>query len=253
MSARPRLSFAVDGVAALRQSRRADAPDPVEAALVAEQAGADQICAHLWQDRRHVQDRDVQILRRVVKTELALYLAPGDSQLELALDLRPDTVTLVSEVPAAVGVDDGLDLVQAKDTLLRHVRQLGEAGLRVAAVVEPALEQVRAAHRAGLHAVELHAGAYAVARGFAERSAALGKIRDAARTAAKLGLGVSVGHDLDLRSLEPVARIPDVLEVTVGHGICAAAMVVGLDRAVRDVLDRLAEARRSAPRAGRPG
>lgn len=240
MSLRPRLGFAIDGIAALRQVRRSAAPDPVEAALVAERAGVDQICAHLWQDRRHVQDRDVRLLRQVIRTELNLYLAPSDEEMELALSVRPDTVTFVFERPGAVETETGLDLVQAKESLLRQVRTLAEAGLRVAASVDPSVDQVRAAHRAGLHAVEIHTGEYSVARGYAERSTALSKIRDAAKTAAKLGLGVSAGHGLDARSAEPLARIAEILELNVGHALCAEAALIGLDQAVRDLLGRLA-------------
>lgn len=243
MSARPRLGFSVDGIAALRQTRRATAPDPVEAALVAERAGVDQICAHLWQDRRHIQERDVDVLRRVVKTELALYLAPSGGQLETALAVRPDTVTFVAERDGAVEVEGGIDVLGAKDGLERSVRLLAEAGLRVSALIDPVVDQVRAAHKAGFHAVEIFTGGLAVARGFSERSAAASSIRDAAKTARKLGLGVAAGHGLGPLDVAPVARIPEILEINVGHALCAAAVIVGVERAVRDFLERMTEAR----------
>ena len=243
MNARPRLGFVVDGVAALRQSRRARVPDPVEAALVAERAGADQICAHLWEDRRHIQDRDLEVLRKVVKTELALYLAASDEHLDIALSIRPDTVTLTPERAGALETEAGLDLVQAKEALIRQVRSLAEAGLRVSAVVDGSVDQVRAAHRLGLHAIEIHTGDYAVAVGYSERAQSVVRIRDAAKMAHKLGLGVSAAHGLNAHNVAPVARISEVQEVNVGHALCAAALIVGLEAAVKNFLGRIAEAR----------
>lgn len=248
MSARPRLGLSVDGVAALRQARRSDVPDPVEVALAAERAGVDHVCAHVWQDRRHVQDRDLEILRRVVKTELNIYLAPSDDQIEVALALRPDTVTLVAEPVGAVDLEGGLDLIQAKDVLQRPVRVLAEAGLRVSAVVDDSLEQVRAAHRLGFHAVELFSGAYGVARGYSERSAALARIRDAAKTGQKLGLGVAASHGITLHNVAPLARIVEIMELNVGHALVASAMVVGIEQAVQDFLRRMTEGRFGLPR-----
>ncbi len=235
---RPRLGFCVDGVAALRQLRRGDSPDPVEAALVAERAGVDQICARLLQDRRHVQDRDLFVLRQVVKTELVVCLAPVDAQVEVALSVSPDTVLLGPD-PAPGSLSEGLDLVQAKEGLQRQVRTLLDAKLRVAAAVEPTVEQIRAAHRLGLHAVELSCAVYVLARGFTEQSHALARLRDAAKLAAKLGLGVGAAGGLGRKSVAPLCRIGEIQEVNVGHSLCADAVVVGLDRAVRDLLSAL--------------
>lgn len=241
---RQRLGVNIDHVATVRQARRIDYPDPVEAALMAETAGADQITVHLREDRRHIQDRDVEVLRRVVKTELNLEMAATQEMTNLALGFLPDTATLVPERREEVTTEGGLDVFGAKEGLTRAVRVLVEAGIRVSAFIDPDLDQVRASHKAGVHAVELHTGRYAEARSYSERSEELGRIQDAAKAAAKLGLGVAAGHGLNFQNAAPVARIGEIIELNIGHALIGRAIISGLDRAVRDMLALMQEARR---------
>lgn len=240
---RQRLGVNIDHVATVRQARRIDYPDPVEAALMAETAGADQITVHLREDRRHIQDRDVEVLRRVVKTELNLEMVATQEMTNLALGFSPDTATLVPERREEITTEGGLDVFGAKEGLARTVRVLAEAGIRVSAFIDPDLDQVRASHKAGVHAVELHTGRYAEARSYSERSEELGRIQDAAKAAAKLGLGVAAGHGLNYQNVAPVARIGEIIELNIGHALIGRAIISGLDRAVRDMLALMHEAR----------
>ena len=240
---RQRLGVNVDHVATVRQARRSPYPDPVEAALAAETAGADQITVHLREDRRHIQERDVEILRRVVKTELNLEMAANQEMIGLALKYSPDTVTLVPERREEVTTEGGLDVVSHRDLVQRAIRFLGEGGIRVSLFIDPDLDQVRASHKINAHAVEIHTGRYAEARGYKERTEELGRIRDAAKTAHKLGLGVAAGHGLNFHNVGPVARIQEIVELNIGHSIVARALTCGMDRAVRDMLDLMRDAR----------
>ncbi|MCA9551683.1 MAG: pyridoxine 5'-phosphate synthase [Myxococcales bacterium] len=240
---RARLGVNVDHVATVRQARKAAYPDPVEAALLAELAGADQITVHLREDRRHIQERDVEVLRRVAKTEVNLEMAATQEMVGLALKFRPDTVTLVPERREELTTEGGLDVMGQKDALDRAIRLLQDGGIRVSLFIDPDLDQVRASHKVNAHAVELHTGRYAEARGFSERSDELGRIRDAAKAAAKLGLGVAAGHGLHYTNTIPVARIPEIQELNIGHSIVARALTTGMERAVKDMLDQMREAR----------
>ncbi len=249
MSLPPRLGLSVDSLAALRQIRRESQPDPVEAALVAEQAGVDQICVHLREDRRHIQERDVEVLRKVVKTELNLLSSVASEQISLALKLRPDTVTLVPERHEELGTEGGLDLGGQSGPLKNSLNLLREAGLRMVLLVEPGLDAVGAAHKLGAHAVELYGGYYGRCRGFTERSAALAQIRDAAKAAHKLGLGVSVRHGLSYQNIVPVARIPEIIELNVGHAIVSRGAIWGLGAAISQMRELLKTARADTMRA----
>lgn len=240
---RPRLGVNVDHIATIRQARRTEYPDPVEAALVAERAGADQITVHLREDRRHIQERDVEILRRVVKTELNLEMAASQEMVSLALGYSPDTVTLVPERREELTTEGGLDVVQNRDALQRAIRLLQDGNIRVSMFIDPDLDQVRASHKLDAHAVEIHTGRYAEARSFKERSDELARIRDAAKAAAKLGLGVAAGHGLHYDNTIPVARIAEIQELNIGHAIIARAMIDGMNLAVRDMNDLLRESR----------
>lgn len=244
MRTRPRLGVAIDGVAALRQARRAKVPDPVEAALVAERAGADLVTAHLWQDQRHVQERDLRLLREVLRTRLSVYVAPVDPMVQLALGVRPDRVVFVLEREGQVDTDAGLDPA-AHPRLDGFARTLREAGIAVSAVVDAAVEPVKAAHRIGLGGVQLLAGPVTVARG-PEQAAVLSRIRDAAKLGKRLGLEVAVGGGVDGVAAETLAGVAEIDEVDVGHALCAEAMVVGMGPAVRDLRRRLADGRGTA-------
>ncbi len=240
---RPRLGVNVDHIATIRQARRTAYPDPVEAALVAERAGADQITVHLREDRRHIQERDVDILRRVVKTELNLEMAASQEMVAIALKYSPDTVTLVPERREELTTEGGLDVIQNRENLQRAIRLLQDGNIRVSMFIDPDLDQVRASHKLDAHAIEIHTGRYAEARSFKERSEELGRIRDAAKAAAKLGLGVAAGHGLHYDNTIPVARILEIVELNIGHAIVARAMLSGMEVAVRDMIAQMREAR----------
>lgn len=237
---RPRLGVNVDHVATVRQARRAPYPDPVEAALLAERAGADQITVHLREDRRHIQDRDVEILRRVVGTELNLEMAGTQEMVNIALKLSPDTVTLVPERREEVTTEGGLDVVSHKDQLQRFIRLLRDGDIRVSLFIDPDLDQVRAAHKLDAHAIEIHTGRYAEARSKKEE---LARIRDAAKLASKLGLRVAAGHGLHYKNTTDIVLIAEIEELNIGHSIVGRALMTGMEAAVRDMIAVMNEAR----------
>lgn len=240
---RPRLGVNVDHVATLRQARGARYPDPIEAALLAERAGADQITVHLREDRRHIQERDVAVLRQVLQTELNLEMASTQDMVGVALKHNPDTVTLVPERREELTTEGGLDVVQHKEQIQRAIRLLRDGDIRVSLFIDPDLEQVHAAHKIEAHAIEIHTGRYAEARRFKERTEELGRIRDAAKAGSKLGLGVAAGHGLHYQNTAPVARIGDIVELNIGHSIVSRAVMTGMDEAVLAMIAILKEAR----------
>jgi pyridoxine 5-phosphate synthase len=239
---RPRLGVNVDHVATVRQARRAAYPDPVEAALMAERAGADQITVHLREDRRHIQDRDVMILRKVVKTELNLEMAASQEMVKSALEVRPDTATLVPERRQELTTEGGLDAASQRDSLKGVVRLLRDGNIRVSLFIDPDLDQVRAAHKLEVQAIEIHTGRYAESRPDAKKEE-LARIVDAAKMARKLGLEVAAGHGLHYTNTAAIARIDEIAELNIGHSIIARALLDGMDRAVRDMIALLKESR----------
>lgn len=239
---RPRLGVNVDHVATVRQARRASYPDPVEAALLAERAGADQITVHLREDRRHIQDRDVEVLRRVVQTELNLEMAATQEMVSFAMKLNPDSVTFVPERREEITTEGGLDVVQHKDQLTRFIRLLRDADIRVSLFIDPDLDQVRMSHKLDAHAIELHTGRYAEARPRAKKEE-LARLRDAAKLASKLEIEVAAGHGLHYTNTIAVAQITEIEELNIGHSIVARAMMSGMEAAVRDMLALMKEAR----------
>jgi len=241
---RPRLGVNVDHVATVRQARRTRYPDPVEAALVAERAGADQITVHLREDRRHIQDRDVSILRQTVRTILNLEMAATQEMVKIALDQRPDTVTLVPERRQELTTEGGLDVVAQRESLKGIVRLLLEGDIRVSMFIDPELDQIRASHKLGVQAIEIHTGRYTEAPAGGARREELARIVDAAKTAKKVGLEVAAGHGLDYVNVVPVAQVAEISELNIGHSIVARALIDGMDRAVRDMLAIMTEARR---------
>jgi pyridoxine 5-phosphate synthase len=238
-----RLGVNVDHVATLRQVRRAAYPDPVAAAVMAELAGADQITIHLREDRRHVQDRDLQVLRRTVTTRLNLEMAVAQEMLRIAYETKPDVVTLVPERREELTTEGGLDVVSGRDAVRKAVKTLRDAEIEVSLFIDPDLDQVKAAHRAEAHAVELHTGRYCDARLAADRRRELNRILDATKSAAKLGLKVAAGHGLNYRNVLPVAAIAEIEELNIGHAIVAHAVLVGMERAVREMKALLRQAR----------
>ena len=232
-----RLGVNVDHVATLRQARRGKQPDPVLAAALAELGGAAQITVHLREDRRHIQDRDLRIMRDTVKTLLNLEMAATQELVKIAYETRPDVSTLVPERREELTTEGGLDVIGQRDNLRKVVRTLRDAEIEVALFIDPDLDQVRAAHKLDADRVELHTGRYAEARNGQEREAELARIVDCAKAAKKLGLSVAAGHGLDYQNVQAVARIAEIEELNIGHSIVGRALFVGMERAVREMLE----------------
>ena len=230
-----RLGVNVDHVATIREARKTYEPDPVSAAVAVEMAGADQITAHLREDRRHIQNQDIRLIREVAKTALNLEMAATAEMQEIALALKPDSVCIVPEKREEVTTEGGLDLTKTPGNLRELVATLKDADIEVTAFIDPAMEQIQQAARLQFDAVEIHTGAYANAPA-AKREVELAKIRDAASAASRLGLAVHAGHGLNYHNTPAVLTIPSIVELNIGHAIIARAVFVGLDRAVRDML-----------------
>jgi pyridoxine 5-phosphate synthase len=238
-----RLSVNIDHVATVRQARRASTPDPVHAAVLAELGGASAIAVQLRADRRHVQDRDLQVLRQTVRTRLELAMGATQEMLHVALAVKPDHVTLVPERREEVTTEGGLDVVLNSVQIRPLVKTLQDAGIEVALFVDPELEQVKEAHKLGTRVVKIGTAAWAEAADARSGEGALRKISDAARLARKLGLEVHAGHGLTYANVETVAALTDLAELEIGHAIVARALLVGMERAVREMVDALRSAR----------
>ncbi|MBL9037976.1 MAG: pyridoxine 5'-phosphate synthase [Archangium sp.] len=236
---RQRLGVNVDHVATLRQARKSSYPDPVTAAAFAELAGARQITIHLREDRRHIQERDLKVLRETTQTLLNLEMAATQDMVKLAYEYKPDMVTLVPERREELTTEGGLDVNSQKDAIGRVVKTLKDGDIIVSLFIDPDLDQVKASHRISADRVELHTGRYCEARTDKDRQRELGRILDAAKAAAKLGLGCAAGHGLNYDNVGPVARIPEIDELNIGHAIVARAVLVGFERAVREMLERM--------------
>jgi pyridoxine 5-phosphate synthase len=234
-----RLGVNIDHVATLRQARRAREPDPVHAAVLAELGGAAGITVHLRSDRRHIQDRDVELLRQVVRTRLNVEMAGTQEMVRIALTVKPDQVTLVPERREELTTEGGLDVVLNSVQLKPAVKTLGEGGIQVSLFVDPDLEQVKATHKLGAQAIEINTASWAEARGAKAREAALKKITDAARLGRKLDLQVHGGHGLTYENVGPIAALPELSELNIGHSIVAQATLVGMERAVREMLEAM--------------
>jgi len=229
-----RLGVNIDHVATIRQARRTDEPDPVWAAALAELAGADGITIHLREDRRHIQDRDLRLLRQTVVSLLNLELALNEEVLAIAVAVKPDQASLVPERREEVTTEGGLDVAGQRDRARSAVERLKAAGIRVSMFIDPDEQQIRASKEVGADAVELHTGRYAEARG-PDRERELGVLLEAGTVVTDLGLHLHAGHGLTYRNVMPVARIPHLKELNIGHSIVSRAVLVGLERAVREM------------------
>jgi pyridoxine 5-phosphate synthase len=234
-----RLGVNIDHVATVRQARRTTEPDPVHAAVLAELGGASGITVHLRADRRHIQDRDVELLRQVVKTRLNIELAATQEMLRIALTVKADQITLVPERREEVTTEGGLDVVLNSVQLKPTVKTLQESGIQVSLFVDPDLEQVKESHKLDARAIEINTAAYADARDDRAREAALRRVLDAARLGKKLGLGVHAGHGLTYDNVGGVAALPEITELNIGHNIVARALLVGMERAVREMVQAI--------------
>jgi pyridoxine 5-phosphate synthase len=228
-----RLYINIDHVATVRQARRTDEPDPVAAAALCEAGGADGITAHLREDRRHIQDDDVERLARAVRTVLNLELATSDDIVTLACRLRPFQATLVPERREEITTEGGLDLVRTVDRLRPAIARLTDAGIRVSLFVDPTRESMERSAALGVPAVELHTGRYA--HSWPRGDAALAEIADAAGHARTLGLAVHAGHGLTYRNVTPIARIADLEELNIGHSVVSRAVFTGIEAATAEM------------------
>ena len=234
-----RLGVNIDHVATVRQARRASEPDPVHAAVLAELGGAAGITVHLRADRRHIQDRDLEVLRQVVRTKLNLEMAATQEMLRVALTVKPDQATLVPERREELTTEGGLDVVLNSVQLRPIVKTLAEGGIEVSIFLDPDLEQVKEAHKLDAQAVEINTASWADARDAKQREAALRRIVDAARLGKRLGLLVHAGHGLTYQNVAPIAALSEVSELNIGHSIVSRAVLVGMERAVREMAELL--------------
>ncbi|MCP9451880.1 MAG: pyridoxine 5'-phosphate synthase [Nitrospira sp.] len=230
-----RLGVNIDHVATLRQARGGTDPDPLAAAVLVELAGADGLVVHLREDRRHIQDRDLQLLREITRTKLDLEMAADETMAKIALAVKPDLVTLVPEKRQELTTEGGLDVSGHRDRIEHMVQLLHNGGIPVSLFIEPDLQQVKAAHKVSADFVELHTGRYANATRSKEADAEFEAIAQAAKLAYKLGMGVNAGHGLNYRNVKRLTHIPEIVEYNIGHSIVARAVFVGLPQAVKEM------------------
>ena len=248
-----RLNVNIDHIATIRQARRTNEPNPVSAAVICELAGADGITTHLRSDRRHIQDYDLIALKQVVITHLNVEMAATDEMVEIAARIKPDVVTLVPERPQEITTEGGLDVVSNQKAIRQGVKKLNDAGVFVSLFIDPDAEQIKAAAKLGAYQIEICTASYAglnehpgdaTVRRTVEIKKELARIGAAARLASKAGLKVSAGHGLTYRNVGAVARITEVEEFNIGHNIIARAALVGLDRAVREMIEAIRNAQK---------
>ncbi|MDZ7860446.1 MAG: pyridoxine 5'-phosphate synthase [Candidatus Krumholzibacteriota bacterium] len=231
-----RLGVNIDHIATLREARKTIEPDPVTAAMMAEQGGADQITFHLREDRRHIQNRDVRLISEMAQTMVNQEMAASAEMQEIAMAMHPDSVTLVPEKREELTTEGGLNLLADGSKYGDIVTALKGGGIKTTAFIDPEISQIKAAAKMGFDAIEIHTGEYAnISRG--DRDAALGRLEDAAKTAVKYGLHVHAGHGLTYHNVRPVVLITEIEELNIGHSIISRAVFVGIERAVREMVE----------------
>jgi pyridoxine 5-phosphate synthase len=235
-----KLAVSVDHVATLREARHALVPDPAAAAAMAELAGARGISVHLREDRRHIQERDVNLLRQTVTTKLNLEIAPTQEMLKMALSVKPDMVTLVPERREELTTEGGLEGQFSKEMLKKLIHLLMDADITVSLLLSPDVDHVKTAHWVEAQYVQVHTGAFCQARTLGQRQEQFVRIQNVVKMAHKLGLGISAGHGLNYQNIDWLLEIREIEEFTVGHAIVARAVLVGFERAARDMVDLVA-------------
>lgn len=236
-----RLGVNIDHVATLRQIRGGIEPEPVAAAVLVELAGADGIVVHLREDRRHISDRDLRLIRETIQTKLDLELAPVDEMIKIALEVKPHMVTFVPERREERTTEGGLDISGNRDVLRNAINLLHDGGIAVSLFIEPDIDPIKAAHRIGTDYIEIHTGRYANAKMLKEQDTEFQAIEQAAKLAYKLGMGVNAGHGLNYRNLRRLLPIREIVEYNIGHSIISRAVLVGLTQAVREMKDILSK------------
>jgi len=233
----PRLGVNIDHVATVRQARGVRYPDPVTAAGMVELAGADGIVCHLREDRRHIQDRDLRMLREVLQTRLNLEMAATEEMIRIALATRPNIVTLVPEKREELTTEGGLDVIKFSPSLKKAVQRLHRGEIPVSLFVDPKKDQIRASEEVGADAIEIHTGHYCDAKTPSQEDGELKKILDAVAEASHRNLRIAAGHGLNYVNVDRIAEIEEIEELNIGHSIIARAVLVGLDRAVREMIE----------------
>ena len=240
-----RLGVNIDHIATVREARKTYEPDPVKGALIAQDAGADQITFHLREDRRHIQDEDVFRLRCTIKRiPLNMEMAPTEEMKKIAVDLKPERVTLVPEKREEITTEGGLDVVSIEEYLKDYIKELKENGIAVAVFIDPEKNQIDASVEVGADAVELHTGEYANSTSESKKEKELRRLKEAAKYAKKTGLDVFAGHGLTYTNVQPVASIPEIEELNIGHSIIANSIFWGLEEAVRKMKRLMLDARK---------
>ena len=233
-----KLGVNIDHVATLRQQRKEGFPDPLYAALVAQDHGADSIVAHLREDRRHIQDRDIRLLKQALKIPLAMEMAATDEMERIALEVMPTRVCLVPEKRQELTTEGGLDVIARRSVLKKMIQRFSAKKIEVSLFIDPDSDQIRCARSLGADTVELHTGTYALAQGDAQAKE-LAKLRQAAELAGKLKLNLHAGHGLTYKNVGPVTRLPGMLELNIGFSIMARAIFSGLGPAVKEMKDQI--------------
>jgi pyridoxine 5-phosphate synthase len=234
-----KLSVNVDHFATIREARQSTEPEPVLAALLAEQAGAEGIVCHIRADRRHIKERDLHLFRQTIKTKLNIEMAATEQMKKIALDVKPDVVSLVPERAEELTTEGGLDVISNKEHLSAHIKELQKGGITVSIFVDPDLNQITACHDVGADLIEINTSKYSELKPGRERDAALAEVKATAEHAAKLGMEVHAGHGLDYKNVDPIAQIPELKEFSIGFAIVARAAIVGITQAVKEMCDLL--------------
>jgi len=231
-----KLAINIDHFATLREARRGSEPEPVLAALLAEQAGAEGVVCHLRSDRRHIKERDLKLLRGVIKTMLNMEMAATDDMFKVAMDVKPDVVSLVPERHEELTTEGGLSVIDHRRRLAPFIKKLQAAGIKVSIFIDASEKQIKAGSELGVNLIEINTGQYAEAAPGPGRAKVLDEVRKAAEYGQGLGLEVHAGHGLDYHNVRPIAAIPQITELSIGFAIVARAAIVGVNRAVRDMV-----------------
>lgn len=230
-----RLAVNIDHIATLREARKGIEPDPIYAAVLAELAGADGIIVHLREDRRHIQERDLRLLKDIVKTKLNLEMAATQDMVKIALDIKPDVATIVPEKRQELTTEGGLEVALNKDHLKAIILLLHDGGIKVSLFIDPDIEQIKAAHKINTDFIEIHTGRYANAKLQSDQDAEFENIMNTCKIAHKLGLGINAGHGLNYQNINRLAQLREIEEFNIGHSIVSKAVLVGMERAVREM------------------